>query len=86
MAKVTFTGVNASGYTRCWGYTFPCGGTVEVDDPEAIERAKTHPEFTVDEKSPAKAENPPAESEKAAEAPVTASKPRKRRTRRKKAA
>lgn len=51
MRRVTFTGRNASGFVACFGYTFPHGVVVEVDE-EAIgeanfRRLKGHAEFTV---------------------------------------
>jgi len=57
--KVTFTGRNESGYTNCWGYHFPCGEAVEVDDKDALEEARRHPEFKVAEAAP-KSEPKPA--------------------------
>jgi hypothetical protein len=84
MPKVIFRGENASGYTRCWGYTFPTGEEVEVDDA-AVKQAETHPEFDVVAEKPAKAENPPAEAISEAEAPAPAKKPRKPRKAAKKA-
>lgn len=57
---VTFNGVNESGYTRCFGITFPCGETVEVADPDLVASLRTHPEFTVSDEAPkAKAETAP---------------------------
>lgn len=75
MPKVIFQGENASGYTRCWGYTFPTGEAVEVDSA-VLEQATGHPEFEVVADKPAKAENPPAEKEKPVPAPKTAAKPK----------
>lgn len=46
--RATFTGVNASGYVRYWGYHFPCGKPVEIDTVEAIEGVKRHPEFELE--------------------------------------
>jgi hypothetical protein len=65
MATVTYVGGNSAGPTTGthWnGVQFPLNVPVKVTDKELIAKAKQHPHFTVDGKTPEAAEVPDAPS------------------------
>lgn len=51
MAKIKFLGVPGEDHKSIsqYGYQFPLGKAVTVDDPFAVRKLKTHPHFGVDD-------------------------------------